>query len=86
MSPYIDESYDILAEDEGVGHDGAEHEHDASQHPDCQSCGSLKTFLYYQERPGQIRYLHQVSIGQTTHTTQLQHNLPWISNSQTTIL
>ena len=51
MSPNIDESYDILAEDEGVGHDGAEHEHDAGQQPDCQSCGSLtRNFQLLDER------------------------------------
>ena len=44
-SPDLDESDDVLAEDEGVGRDGAEHKHDAGQQPHRQRCGSLKSFF-----------------------------------------
>ena len=47
LSPDLDESDDVLAEDEGVGSDGAEHEHDAGQQPDRQSCGPLKTIIEF---------------------------------------
>ena len=47
LSPDLDESYDVLAEDEGVGRDGAENKHDAGQQPHRQRCGSLKIIFEF---------------------------------------
>ena len=44
--PHLDVLDDVLAEDEGVGHDGAEHEHDAGQHPQRQSRDTLQQSSY----------------------------------------
>ena len=44
--PHLDVLDNVLAEDEGVGHDGAEDEHDAGQHPQRQSSDSLQRCRY----------------------------------------
>ena len=44
--PHLDVLDDVLAEDEGVGHDGAEDEHDTGQHPQRQGRHSLQQVRY----------------------------------------
>ena len=39
--PDLDEGDDVLAEDAGVGHHRAEHEHDAGQQPQRERCHAL---------------------------------------------
>ena len=56
LSPDLDESYDVLAEDEGVGRDGAEHKHDAGQQPHRQRCGSLKIIFEFWGKVSDIKF------------------------------
>lgn len=70
LSPDLHEPDDVLAEDEGVGSDGAEHEHDAGQQPDRQSCGPLKTIIEFW---GKVKVTSSLK-GKTTSSTHTTNN------------
>ena len=80
--PDLDESDDVLAEDEGVGHDGAEYEHDAGKNPDRQSCGSLtRNFQLFDERKWQQVFKRKTTATRGSQTLRRYLTLERYCNS-----